>query len=137
MPGGRAPVVRHGGRHTLIDRRLFLPGAWAADEERRQLAGVPEQVMFASKPQLAVEMLARRYAGGVTDAWLAADEVYGGREPAPRSAPWPTACDRREDRPPGEHPGRHLHRYRPGQTHARPVLAATADRQRHQRRDVP
>ncbi|WP_433354209.1 IS701 family transposase [Microtetraspora malaysiensis] len=66
--------------HTLIDRRLFLPSGWAADEERRELAGVPEEVMFASKPQLAVDMLARLHAGGVTEAWVAADEVYGGRE---------------------------------------------------------
>ncbi|MGI5487965.1 IS701 family transposase [Microtetraspora malaysiensis] len=66
--------------HTLIDRRLFLPSGWAADEERRELAGVPEEVMFASKPQLAVGMLARLHAGGVTEAWVAADEVYGGRE---------------------------------------------------------
>lgn len=65
--------------HALIDRRLFLPSAWAADEERRQLAGVPEEVTFAGKPQLAVDMLARLHARGVTDAWVAADEVYGGR----------------------------------------------------------
>jgi hypothetical protein len=36
--------------------------------------------MFASKPQLAVDMLAGLHAGGVTDAWVAADEVYGGRQ---------------------------------------------------------
>jgi SRSO17 transposase len=29
--------------HTLIDRRLFLPAAWAADEERRELAGSPSR----------------------------------------------------------------------------------------------
>jgi SRSO17 transposase len=29
--------------HTLIDRRLFLPEAWAADEERRELTGVPNR----------------------------------------------------------------------------------------------
>ncbi|MFG6192384.1 transposase [Nonomuraea sp. JJY05] len=66
--------------HALIDRRLFLPSAWAADEERRQVAGVPEEVMFATKPQLAVDMLARLHASGVIDAWVAADEVYGGRK---------------------------------------------------------
>ncbi|GIH23500.1 hypothetical protein Aph01nite_18100 [Acrocarpospora phusangensis] len=66
--------------HTLIDRRLFLPSAWAADEERRELAGVREEVMFASKPQLAIDMLARLPEDGVTDAWVAADEFYGGRE---------------------------------------------------------
>jgi SRSO17 transposase len=36
--------------HTLIDRALYLPEACAADEEQRELAGVPEEVMFATKP---------------------------------------------------------------------------------------
>jgi SRSO17 transposase len=31
--------------HTLIDRALYLPEACAADEEHRELAGVPEEVM--------------------------------------------------------------------------------------------
>jgi SRSO17 transposase len=31
--------------HTLIDRALYLPGACAADDEHRELAGVPEEVM--------------------------------------------------------------------------------------------
>lgn len=66
--------------HTLIDHRLFLPAAWTADEERRELAGVPEELMVATKPQLAAEMLTRLRTDGVTRAWVAADEVYGGRE---------------------------------------------------------
>ncbi|MEU7004764.1 IS701 family transposase [Nonomuraea sp. NPDC046570] len=66
--------------HTLIDHRLFLPSAWAADEERRELAGVPHGLMFATKPQLAIEMLTQVRASGLTRAWVAADEVYGGRE---------------------------------------------------------
>jgi hypothetical protein len=39
--------------HALLDRALYLPGACAADEEHRELAGVPEEVMFATKPELA------------------------------------------------------------------------------------
>ena len=35
--------------HALIGRALYLPEARAADEEHRDLAGIPEEVMFASK----------------------------------------------------------------------------------------
>ncbi|TFV29855.1 transposase [Streptomyces sp. T1317-0309] len=31
-----------------IDRALYLPADWAADEERREMAGVPEEIMFAT-----------------------------------------------------------------------------------------
>src|SRR3982751_6550957 len=44
-----AYASRHG--HALIDRALYLPETWAADEQRRLEAGVPEQVEFATKPQ--------------------------------------------------------------------------------------
>ena len=42
-----------GRGHALIGRALYLPEGYAADEEHRELAGVPEEVMFATKPQLA------------------------------------------------------------------------------------
>ena len=49
----------HAGKgHTLIDRRLFLPDEWAGDGPRRQKAGVPEGVIFRTKPELALEMVA-------------------------------------------------------------------------------
>jgi SRSO17 transposase len=66
--------------HTLIDRALYLPEACAADEEHRELAGVPEEVMFASKPQLAGGLLDRAHAAGIRAAFVAGDEVYGGRQ---------------------------------------------------------
>ena len=66
--------------HALIGRALYLPEACAADEEHRELAGVPEEVMFASKPQLASGLLERAHSRGIRAAFVAGDEVYGGRE---------------------------------------------------------
>jgi SRSO17 transposase len=59
---------------------LYLPGDWAADEERRELTGVPDEVMFATKPQLADALLARAHDRGIRTAFVAGDEVYGGAE---------------------------------------------------------
>ena len=69
-----------GRGHALIGRALYLPGGCAADEEHRELAGVPEEVMFASKPQLAAGLLDRAQSLGIRAAFVAGDEVYGGRE---------------------------------------------------------
>jgi SRSO17 transposase len=65
-----------GGR-TFLDRRLYLPQEWCADERRREEAQVPDDVTFKTKPQLAVEMLEHAWAQGVPMAWVAGDEVYG------------------------------------------------------------
>src|SRR5690606_19699018 len=66
--------------HTIIDRRLYLPRDWASDEERRELAGVPEQVEFATNPQLAAQMLTRAHDRAIRAPFAAGDEVYGGRD---------------------------------------------------------
>ncbi len=62
---------------AFIDRELYLPEEWAEDEERRGRAGVPEEVGFATKPQLAKKMLERALGAGVSAAWVVADSVYG------------------------------------------------------------
>ncbi len=69
-----------GKGRCLIDRELYLPGEWAADVGRRKEAGVPEEVEFATKPQLAIKMLERTLAAetGVKAEWVTADSVYGG-----------------------------------------------------------
>jgi SRSO17 transposase len=64
--------------YSFLDRELYLPKEWAADAERRKEAGVPEQVIFATKPQLAQQMLQRAKEAGVPAAWVTGDEVYGG-----------------------------------------------------------
>jgi SRSO17 transposase len=69
-----------GRGHALIGRALYLPEGCAADGEHRELAGVPEEVMFATKPQLAGGLLDRAQSLGIRAAFAAGDEVYGGRE---------------------------------------------------------
>jgi len=69
-----------GRGHALIGRALYLPGACAADEEHRELAGIPEEVPFATKPQLASDLLDHAQSLGIRAAFVAGDEVYGGRE---------------------------------------------------------
>jgi SRSO17 transposase len=41
---------------ALIDRRLYLPEAWVKDETRRAKAQVPDDVVFAVKPQMACKL---------------------------------------------------------------------------------
>ena len=68
------------GGHALIGRALYLPEGWAADDERRELAGVPDDVMFETKPQLAGHLLQHAHDRGIRAAFVAGDEVYGGHD---------------------------------------------------------
>lgn len=43
--------------HTLVDMRLYLPEAWAKDRARRKKAGVPKEVRFHTRHELALQML--------------------------------------------------------------------------------
>src|SRR3712207_6768080 len=67
---------RHGA--AFIDRALYLPKEWAHDQQRRQDAGVPDAVRFATKPELATEMLLRALDAGVPCGWVTGDTIYGG-----------------------------------------------------------
>ncbi len=62
---------------ALIDRALYLPQSWTADHARCAEASVPENVVFATKPKLGRQMLARALAAGVPCAWVVGDSVYG------------------------------------------------------------
>jgi SRSO17 transposase len=62
--------------HTLLDERLYLPEEWARDAKRRQEAGVPEDVVFRTKPELALELL-RQVGPKVRHGWVTFDEGYG------------------------------------------------------------
>lgn len=63
---------------ALLDRRIYLPEqTWCVDADRRAGARVPDEVAFATKPQLAVEMIDAALDAGVPAGWVTADEVYG------------------------------------------------------------
>jgi SRSO17 transposase len=64
--------------HALLDRELYLPREWAGDADRREAARIPEEVAFATKPQLAERMFKRAWKAGVKAAWATGDAVYGG-----------------------------------------------------------
>jgi len=62
---------------ALVDRRVYLPKSWAGDPQRCTAAGVPAGAQFATKPELALDMIAEAVAAGMPAAWVAADEIYG------------------------------------------------------------
>jgi SRSO17 transposase len=64
--------------HAFLDRELYLPADWCADPERCRRAGIPKDVPFPTKPELARRMLERALEAGVPAAWVTGDEVYGG-----------------------------------------------------------
>lgn len=67
----------HGGS-AFIDRELYLPQEWAEDSARRQAAGIPASVEFATKPQIARRMIERALDAGLPCSWVTGDAVYGG-----------------------------------------------------------
>lgn len=70
-----AYVSRHG--HAFIDRALYLPKEWTDNRKRLKTAHVPEEVGFATKPQIARRMIVRAIAAGAPFSFVAADSVYG------------------------------------------------------------
>ena len=74
---GVFPAYGSRGGRTFLDRELYLPRVWAEDWERRWEAGVPAEVAFRTKGQLAQVMIARAIAADVPFGWVAGDTVYG------------------------------------------------------------
>lgn len=57
--------------------RLYLPESWALDQERRETAGVPEEIRFATKPALALEQICWAIEEGIPRAPVVGDAGYG------------------------------------------------------------
>jgi len=57
--------------------RLYLTEEWANDTERRKQAGVPKEVQFQTKPQIALAQIQQAVEERVSPGVVLADEVYG------------------------------------------------------------
>jgi SRSO17 transposase len=60
-----------------IAHRLYLPETWADDAERRKKAKVPEDVVFKTKPKIALDQLRAAHAAGLPLGTVLADAGYG------------------------------------------------------------
>jgi hypothetical protein len=122
------------GGHALIDRRLYLPRSWADDPGRRDAAGIPQDVAFATKPALAGQMISAALDAGVAAAWVTGDEVYGahpGVTPGPGKTRHRLRARGRQG-PPRRHQGGHLPRRQAHRAAAPQVMAAAVRRGRRQ-----
>ena len=66
-----------GRGHAPFDFRLYLPRTWCQNRNRRERAGVPGEVAFATKTEQGTQMVTGAIGAGVPFAFLAGDEVYG------------------------------------------------------------
>jgi SRSO17 transposase len=60
-----------------VGYRLYLPKEWAEDRARRDRAGVPEDIRFKTKQQIALELIQRAHASGLPLGVLLMDLDYG------------------------------------------------------------
>lgn len=71
-------VSRRG--YSLADGRLFLPECWFGPDyaDRRQACGVPDKLVFQTKPQIGLDLLRKAVdRGSLPFRWVAADSLYG------------------------------------------------------------
>ena len=57
--------------------RLFLPQAWINDGQRRRRTGIPEEVVFRSKPEIALDLVGELIGSGMQPSPLLGDCQYG------------------------------------------------------------
>jgi SRSO17 transposase len=62
--------------HALVDTRLYLPKEWTKDKERRRRAGIPREIGFRTRHELALEML-REHRAALPHRWVSGDDEMG------------------------------------------------------------
>jgi SRSO17 transposase len=66
--------------YSLLEGRLFMPDEWFEEThaERRSACGVPEDLVYQTKPEIGLELVQKAVQrGSLPFQWLAADELYG------------------------------------------------------------
>lgn len=66
-----------GNFHCLLDGDLYLPQSWHDDRARCRAAGIPDDVVYRPKSDIALELYDRARQHGVRFDWLTFDEWYG------------------------------------------------------------
>ena len=66
-----------GEESTILGWRLYLPESWTQDAQRRAEAGIPAEVKFQTKWQLALELIDAAQAWGLRCGVVLADSAYG------------------------------------------------------------
>ena len=62
--------------HALVDMRLYLPEEWTKDKKRCRRAGIPKDIRFRTRHELALEML-RKHRGVLPHRWVTGDDEMG------------------------------------------------------------
>src|ERR1700737_3075492 len=69
-------VANHHGS-LPVAHRLYLPESWANDLERRTKAGVPPDIAFRTKPEIALDLVRDALTAGISPGTVLADAGYG------------------------------------------------------------
>jgi SRSO17 transposase len=69
--------VREGTGHALIGAREWIPARQICDPVTSAATGLPADLLFRTKGQLAIDILAEAFADGVRLDFVSGDEVYG------------------------------------------------------------
>ncbi len=62
--------------HALVDMRLFMPKEWTQDRQRREKAGVPQEVRYRTRHQLCLELL-DQHGDKLPHSWITGDDELG------------------------------------------------------------
>jgi SRSO17 transposase len=69
-----------GSSAALVDGRLYVPKEWTDDNDRCRKAGIPKDIVFKSKSQLALDSVQHLRDRGIRFSWVGIDGGYG-KEP--------------------------------------------------------